>query len=185
MLSGEQTDSIVRRVTAGETECYADIVRTYQRSVWQTVLLAAGDLHTPEDLVQQTFVQAFRHLDQYRLGSNFRHWINRIARNIAFQELRRRAREDRRLRVYYEYLEEAADDRVSGERLEKLAAALQGCRGFLSEPASRALALRYEQAKGFEEIAGILGRTVAGTRQLLQRVRETLKKCIDDHPALA
>ena len=45
--------------------------------------------------------------------------------------------------------------------------------------------LRYQQNKGFDEIATEIGRTVEATRQLLQRTRVGLKECIDRSMAQA
>jgi RNA polymerase sigma-70 factor (ECF subfamily) len=173
-------DGLVRRVREGEVELYAEIVRRYQGDVWKVVCALLRDLKASEDLVQQAFVQAFQYLDRFRPGEDFGAWVRQIARNLVRQELRTRARESRRLEAYSAILEERLrDDREADRRRERVAEALRACREGLPERGAEALAMRYERAMGFEEIAGSMGRTVEATRQLLVRVRSMLRGCIE------
>lgn len=171
----ESTDTLIRRVLAGELDLYAELVRRHQADVWRSAAFLLRDPRTTEDLVQQAFVNAFQHLDRFRLGADFGVWIKAIARNLAKQELRTRSREDRRMEVYQELLEQRKTD----ERETAVGEALRICREKLPERGAEALALRYEKALAFEEIARALGSTVNATRQLLSRVRIALRDCIE------
>lgn len=174
-------DTIVRRVQAGDIDCYGELVGEHQRAVWRVVMFAGGTLRETEDLVQKVFVQAFRNLGQFRQGSDFGVWVRAIARNLALNELRRRGREDRRMHSYREYMETetAGNDRGGTGRADRLLEALEQCRQQLAETARQALRLRYDEARDFGEIAPLLGRSVAATRQLVQRARVALRECMD------
>jgi len=176
-----EIDQALGAVRAGRVEAYAVVMRRYQQEVWRIVAFALRDIEATEDLVQRVFIRAYFKLDGFEPGGDFGAWVRAIARNLVREELRRGEREERRLRVYHQHLAaRLADDAAAGEREERLRAALADCRGQLSGDAERALAMRYEQDLGFETIARELGRTVAAARQMLARVRLSLRQCIEE-----
>jgi RNA polymerase sigma-70 factor (ECF subfamily) len=182
----ESVDDIIARVLSGETDAYAEIVRRYQNEAWKTAAAALHDVQTTESLVQQAFVNAYLHLDRFRPGGDFAVWIKAVTRNVVRQELRRRARQDRRLDGYREHLlARLSDDTAAERRGRDYEAALADCRRSLAESVDRALDMRYAEGWDFERIAGELGRTVSATRQLLNRVRATLRECIEKKLARA
>ena len=174
------TDSVIDRVRAGDVDAYAEVVRTHQTDVWRVVAWALRDGQAAEDLVQQVFVDAYVKLERYETGRDLGAWLRGIARNRVREELRRRAREDRRMEAYCRHVEARLGDAERAEReQEAMRAALAACREGLAETAREALVMRYERSLGFEEIARALDRTVAATRQLLQRTRLSLRSCIE------
>jgi len=184
MTSSGEIEAIVKRVVAGDTEAYREIVRGYQQRIWRIVAFAFHDLHLTEDLVQRVFVLAYFKLHTYESGRDFGRWLQALARNLARQELRARTRQNRHLSLYRErLLRHLSDQERAGRHEDHLRDLLEECRQKLSPAAHRAIDLRYMQARGFEEIAGILGRTVAATRQMLGRIRLVLRECIEERSA--
>lgn len=178
-------DDALGRVLRGETAAYAVIVRAHQHDIWRVVSFALRDRAGTEDLVQQVFVQAYARLDRFERGRDLGAWLRGIARNLVRQELRERARRDRRLISYQSHLEAiAAADREADAREEALRRALAECSRKLPDVARQALELRYREALDFTTVAAALGRTVAGARQLLQRVRMQLRHCIREELAV-
>jgi RNA polymerase sigma-70 factor (ECF subfamily) len=179
-MIGAPVDQIIEQVLAGDVEAYADLVRRYQREVWKVVTAMLHSAKVTEDLVQQSFVNAYLHLAQYQRGSDFGFWIKSIARNLVRQELRSRSRETRRMEIYRKHLvDRFKDDDTATRREAMLRDALTKCREKLPEHSADVLDLRYAKAMSFEEIASGLGRTVEATRQLLSRVRLLLRDCIE------
>lgn len=175
------TEDIIARVLSGDVDAFGEIVREYQREIWQIVAYTMRDAATTEDLVQQVFVDAYFHLRQYEPGRDFGRWLRTVARNLVRKELRRGARESRKLRVYRERLLERLENSPGDdERQTEVREALEKCREGLAPDAAQALELRYENARSFDEIAATLGRTVAACRQLLQRVRLGLRRCVEE-----
>jgi len=173
------TDGLVARIRAGETALYAELVRRHQADVRKVVGALLRDLRSTEDLVQQAFVNAYQHLDRFREGADFAVWIKAIARNLARMELRTRSREGRRLDVYGELLERRWRDEDRAHRREnETGDALRRCKEALGGDGARALSMRYEQGRPFGEISSELGRSVEAVRQLLSRVRVSLRDCI-------
>jgi len=185
-MPSPETDAIVREVLAGQTEAYAGIVRLHQRDVWRVAAALLHDAQRTEDLVQQVFVDAYLALDRYVPGRDFGAWIKSIARNLVREDLRARSRETRRMGAYRDHLEARLRDDAAAERYEeRLAEAHARCRERMAEPAARALDLRYAQSRSFEEIAVELGRSVEAVRQMLFRVRLSLRECIEKRMAQA
>ena len=179
MKGSEQTT--VEQVLAGDVEAYERLVRAYQLKIWRVVAYAMRDRTATEDLVQQVFVQAYLNLDRYDPARDFGVWIRTIARNLVRNELRRSSRETRWLRRYHEFVTLLWENSAAAEQADQsMREDLEDCRKKLSENASEALSMRYEQGMGFEQIAGILGRTVAATRQMLARIRIALRRCVEE-----
>lgn len=179
MKSSEQTT--VEQVLAGDVEVYERIVRAYQREIWGVVAYAMRDRTATEDLVQQVFVQAYLNLERYDPARDFGAWIRTIARNLVRNEFRRSSRESLWLRRYHEFVAARWENTDDAEQAEQsMRKDLEDCRKKLSENASEALSMRYEQGMGFEQIAEVLGRTVAATRQMLARIRIALRRCVEE-----
>jgi RNA polymerase sigma factor (sigma-70 family) len=180
------TDRLVRQVLAGDTDTFATVVRRHEAEVWKVAAAMLGDRAATANLVQQTFVNAYLHLDQYRPGRDFGRWLKGIARNLVREELRRSRRENRVLDEYRDHLFTLYRDEGRAERrMAELDEAVLACRARLPAAASRALALHYDEGRTLEDIARVLERTVAGTRQLLFRARLALRQCVQERLALA
>ena len=90
--AGEENFALVQRVVAGDHRCFELLVRRHERRVFRVVLAVLGNIEDAEDALQETFIKAFRHLDQFRGESLFTTWLTRIAVNEALQK--RQARKD-------------------------------------------------------------------------------------------
>ena len=177
-------EATIEEVLSGRIDAYADIIRRYQDEIWRIVAFALRDVATTEDLVQQVFVDAYTNLGSYERGRDFGPWLHTMARNAVRKEIRRSAREGRKLRAYHEHLAERLEGTAdAGGHEERLRGALEKCREKLSPSASKALDLRYTRSMGFGEIAEALGRTIEATRQMLWRVRAALRRCIEERTA--
>lgn len=179
--------SVIDEVLNGRVEAYAEIVRQHQEDIWRIAAFALHDVSTTEDLVQQVFVNAYLNLGRYDPGRDFGTWLRTIARNLVRKELRRSLRETRKLRAYRDHLMEpfASDEDIESHEahLDAVRGALAECREKLSPRDEEALDLRYGRSMGFKDIARALGRTVEATRQMLQRVRLALRRCIEERMA--
>jgi len=176
-----ETENFIERVLGGDVDAYESIVRAYQQEVWKVVCAMLFDRQRAEDLVQQTFIKAYRHLHRYRLGQDFGVWLKEIARNEVRQELRRQSREDRRLELYRTRALQAFDAPFAPAPQEHLEEALRDCAKSLPPASAQVVELRYQAGLNFGEVAARIGRTVEATRQHLARIRLSLKECIEKH----
>jgi RNA polymerase sigma-70 factor (ECF subfamily) len=171
---------LARRVIEGETEVFAEIVRRHQRDVYRVLAALLRDAAATENLVQQTFINAYQHLHQFQLDRDFGQWVKAIARNLARDEMRRSSQEAQRLGHYRDYLLAlSADEDALVERERRVDSALSECWRKLAPAAARALELRYEESLDVESVAQALGRTLGATHQLLFRARAAVRECME------
>ena len=75
-------ETLVAQAARGNRDAFDELFRRYQPRMFQLVrILTRGDTET-EDLVQDTFVRAYRAVGQFRGDSTFRTWLHRIAVNV-------------------------------------------------------------------------------------------------------
>jgi len=175
-----EADRIVAEVLAGNTQAFADLVRLYQQTVWRIAAALLRDRDATENLVQQVFVDAYFHLDQYAPGTDFGAWIRTVARNRLRKELRTAGREDRRLATYRERLAERLRSEATGMRDDSDAyvAALRGCRQALPARDAELVRMRYEKGLSFEAIARTQGQSPEAVQRMISRIRFRLRDCI-------
>jgi RNA polymerase sigma-70 factor (ECF subfamily) len=78
-------DAIVARVREGETALYEILVRRYNQRLYRTIRAILRDDRNVEDVMQQAYVDAFLHLNQFRGDAKFATWLTRIAVNRAIR----------------------------------------------------------------------------------------------------
>src|SRR5260370_28238487 len=98
---GEGDLHLIDLVVAGDRRACEPRVRKHERGVCRVVLAVLGNVEDAEDAMQETFIKAYRHLDQFRRQSRFTTWLTRIAVNEALEK-----RQARRVTVS---LEESPD----------------------------------------------------------------------------
>jgi RNA polymerase sigma-70 factor (ECF subfamily) len=187
MTSSDADAVLMLRVKDGDTEAFRELIERHQRAVIQTIHRAIGDAWEAEDLAQRVFIQVYRSVPRYQPTAKFTTWLFTIVHNTVFNERRRRARHRA------DSLEAAADrddDERGGRQLadpravdpsdaaaerelqRRIADAIQQL------PAAQRTAVilcRFE-GQSYEEIAAVLGCSVAAVKSLLHRARETLKE---------
>lgn len=175
------TDSqLIREIKDGNVECYAELIRRYERRIYSFVLhmLRQAHLdHMAEDICQETFYKAFRSLHSFRdVEATFSTWLYTIARNTVLSELRK----SRNSEVYledtlqvpvssYERLPE--QQLLQAEREVLVRKAINN----LPEKQRSALILREYEQLDYTEIASILDLTVSSVKSLLFRARQSIK----------
>jgi RNA polymerase sigma-70 factor (ECF subfamily) len=86
--------ALVERFRAGEQRAFDEIVRRHQQALWRMARRYVKNDADAADVVQQTFVRAFRGLARFRAAATVRTWLYRIAINLALNHVRDRAREE-------------------------------------------------------------------------------------------
>lgn len=85
-------EEIAQRVRSGETMLFEVLMRRHNQRLYRTIRSLLKEEAEIEDAMQQAYIQAFTHLDQFEGGSQFSTWLTRIALNEALQRLRQRHR---------------------------------------------------------------------------------------------
>src|SRR5215469_6484263 len=83
---------LLQRIRSGAQEDFAELVRRHQSHVFAILYRYERDHHRLEDLAQDTFLKAWRSLDQFDGRAPFQHWLSKIAVHAALDHLRKHKR---------------------------------------------------------------------------------------------
>jgi len=80
---------IVRKIREGETALFEVLMRRHNQRVYRAVRAVMNEEADVEDVMQQAYINAFTHLDQFEERAQFSTWLTRIALNEAFAKRRK------------------------------------------------------------------------------------------------
>jgi len=86
----DEEAAIVAQARLGNTSAFNELLRRYERKIFRLALHITQNREDAEDVLQEAFLKAFEHLDQFQGQSKFYTWIVRIAVNQALMKLRKR-----------------------------------------------------------------------------------------------
>lgn len=175
----------VARARSGDDGAFQALVERHSRAVFRLAYRMTGNEHDAEDVVQETFLKAWKRIGQFEDRAHFGSWLYRIAANCAFDSLRARGRRGRRLAEPDESevdpLEAAPSADPSPERVA-FGAQLQRRVGIalarLSEQERAAFVLRHFEQMTTQEIAGALGLPVGAAKHSVFRAVRKLRDAL-------
>lgn len=85
-------EEVVRRVLAGEKRLFEIIIRRYNQRLFRVTYSILGDPAEAEDVMQEAYVRAFEHLEQFSGRAAFATWLTKIA---VYEALRRKGKAGR------------------------------------------------------------------------------------------
>lgn len=153
---------IIQDVLEGKTSRYEYFLDKYGQQVFTLIVRIVASQEDAEELTQDTFLKAFRHLSSFKAESNFSTWIYRIAYNTAISAVRKKK---------YDLFD--MDDTLNDESEEQIAK-LNKAMKKLDADERAVITLFYMEDKPVSEIALILGMTESNTKVKLHRIRKKL-----------
>src|ERR1019366_7075888 len=82
--------AVVLQAPEGDAKALSELVRRYENKIFRLAMHITQNREDAEDVLQETFLKAYEHLDPFQGNSKFYTWIVRIAVNQALMKLRRR-----------------------------------------------------------------------------------------------
>jgi RNA polymerase sigma-70 factor (ECF subfamily) len=150
------------------------LIEAHQRMVFSLALRVIGDYATAEEVAQDVFLELHRSGDRLTTDDHIRHWLCRTTRHRAIDAIRRRAtRPEAAAEQWMEEQHLRADGSAvsvgTQARLETLLRALpEGLRA--------SIVLRYQEEMLPDEIAEVLGQSVASIKSQLHRGLTLLRR---------
>lgn len=178
-------NALVAQSREGDAEAYGQLVRRYQNKIFRLAQHITQNREDAEDVLQETFLKAYEHLDQFQGNSKFYTWIVRIAVNQALMKLRRRKNDksvslDEQIDTGEDTIvrEIAAWDEDPEQQLsrEELGAVLDSAIQSLDAPYRSVFVLRDIEELSTEETAEALGLSVPAVKSRLLRARLQLRE---------
>ena len=85
-----EDDELIREAQKGSRESFDSLVRRYDQSVLRLALHMLGNEQDAQDVHQEAFIKAYRHLGNFRFECSFYTWLYRIVTNLCLDQMRRR-----------------------------------------------------------------------------------------------
>ncbi|HEX6548114.1 MAG TPA: sigma-70 family RNA polymerase sigma factor [Candidatus Dormibacteraeota bacterium] len=182
----ERSDfELVQAFKAGDTAAFEDLHRRYVSSIYRLVHRKLGDGLLAEDIAQETFLKALRNVDRMDETFNFGGWLHTVARNLCYDELRRRQRDPRELSDGGDDDEDLmvrlpapahAYDPVEASEQNELRRQLWQVAQRLPEKYRLVLTLRELQGLSYRRIAAVMKISESAVETLLYRARLRFKE---------
>jgi len=188
---------LIQAINAGQSGLFPELVRRYERKLYAFGMRMCRDVQDTEDMVQDTFINVFKYLKDFRYETKFKNWLYRIATSTCLKKKRKSK--------YAPERELSLDDFIPDENAEipvqvpgwasipldqllneELSAVIK--EGVASLPEKYRLVLVLRDMEGFStaETAQVLGLTTENIKVRLHRARLFLReklKTYYDHGA--
>src|SRR5471030_208439 len=179
----ESDQLLVERVQAGDKRAFDVLVSKYQRRLMRLVSRLVHDTAEAEDVVQETFIKAYRALRHFRGDAAFYTWLYRIGINTAKNYL---VTQGRRTPTSTDNDADQAEGYADGEQLrdintpesvlasKQIARTVNAAMDALPFDLRTAIALREIEGLSYEEIAEIMACPIGTVRSRIFRAREVI-----------
>lgn len=166
---------LVQKSRKGNTEAFAELVRKYQQIVFNIAYRFMRDTDLAEDMAQESFIKAFKHIKGFRGDCAFSTWLYRVTCSVCLTELnRRKKRSEVELQpnTYVGSVESKVPEQEMAEKVRE-------CVTHLSDRYSTVLTLYYLNGISYEEIAEVMGIPVGTLKTWMFRARKQLRKVVE------
>lgn len=182
----EEADAaLVTRARKGDHDAFGVLVRRHSRPLFHLAYRMTGIEQDAEDVVQETFLRAYRQLGRFETRAEFGTWLHRIAVNCSFDVLRKRQRQDEQS----EALGQEAWQELMALSMQPLAPDAEalnlemkqqvaGALDILTPTERAAFVLRHFEEKSIQEIAETLGVGSSAAKQSIFRAMQKLRRTL-------
>ncbi len=183
----EQDGVAIELARSGDSDAFRLLVERHSRNVFRLAFRITGNEQDAEDVVQETFMRAYRQLKNYEARSSFATWLFRIASNYSLDLIRSRKRHQEHGEVSTPDGEidimqsipasSPGPDRLafSGQVQDRISTALDE----LSPQERTAFVLRHFEGLSIEEIGASLGTAANATKHSIFRAVQKLRRSLE------
>ncbi len=176
--------AVVARVRAGDSEAFRTLVDRHARTIFRLACRMVGNEHDADDVVQETFLKAYRQIGRFESRANFGTWLYRIAVNCSLDLLRERPRRaaEQPVADADDPPEDCDDPSPSPERLAlstEVQAKVDAALTELSDAERAAFLLRHFEGQSIDEIGRALGLRTSATKHTVFRAVRKLRRALD------
>lgn len=173
MVAIDDDEDGVTPSAGGDTEAFETLIRENQRMIHSLCYRMTGSMEDAEDLAQETFIQAHRHLAEFRGEARVSSWLYRIAMNQCLNWQKSR---QRRERLYREWSEQERD--ATPEKPDPRAHAVSEAMLSLNPKQRAAIVLTVHEGLTHAEAARALGCSETTVSWRLFAARRKLKRLL-------
>ncbi|MBQ5952291.1 MAG: sigma-70 family RNA polymerase sigma factor [Lachnospiraceae bacterium] len=161
----------------GDDQALARLIRDYKDGLIFYLRTFTGDIHTAEDLAEDTFVKLAVKKPRYNGSASFKTWLYRIAGNLAVDWRRK----NRGRTVPLETCEDLPADEISQEQAfirEEERIAVHHAMRTLPEESQRILWLVYFEGYSVKDAGALMGKSAHAAETTIYRARQRLKEAL-------
>jgi RNA polymerase sigma-70 factor (ECF subfamily) len=182
-----EAGSAVERARSGDSDAFRLLVEQHSRAVFRLAFRMTGNEQDAEDVVQETFLRAYRQLDKYEARSSFSTWLYRIASNYSLDLIRMRKRhEEKRERgskaEERDILQSIPVNAPGPDRIahsNQVQARVNEALNELSDQERTAFVLRHFEGLSIDEIGETLGTGTNATKHSIFRAVQKLRRSLE------
>ncbi len=171
----------------GDLGAFQRLYDMFARRVFNFIYRMVASTEEAEDLTQETFVTVYRKLSSLKDDARFEPWLFRIARNFVYQRYRRRPPpmisvddQDEEGRAAVEFVDERKDPQEMYQSAELEQVVQRSILG-LQEKYREVFVLSALQHHSYQEIAEIVGRSLASVKTDIHRARLLVRKQVKEY----
>lgn len=182
-------DELVRRVQQGNAEAFEELVRRYERKVYNITYRMLGNPEDASEALQDTFLRAYRFVGKFQFKSKFYTWLYRIATNVSLTKLRKRKSPvvmsiDEPVGDSGEMEFEIPDEQFSPEKLyeqREIRRKLKEAVDRLPEDYRTVVVLRDLEGLSNEDVSKVLNLSIPAVKSRLHRGRLALREKLEKY----
>jgi RNA polymerase sigma-70 factor (ECF subfamily) len=189
-MEANEAAAVVARARHGDMESFRVLVEGHSRAVFRLAFRITGNQQDAEDVVQESFLRAYRQLGRFEERANFGTWLYRIVANCSVDHMRaKQSRHDQSRGTSLDVAASIRDVNSHGpDRLAEsaeLGRSVSRAMGELSPAERAAFMLRHQEGRSIQEIATILGLGTSAAKHSVFRAVKKLRVALAPHHALA
>jgi RNA polymerase sigma-70 factor (ECF subfamily) len=166
------------------------LVKRYQRQIFNVLYQLAPDWNTTADLTQEVFIRAWRSIHNLRNPRAFRSWLNQIATNLFYDELRKRPKQLNTLSMDEGFDNDDSDENSTRDIADtsalpdecivrkELTEVIHKAMAELPEQFRVAIVLRELQGLSYEEIAVLTQSEMGTVKSRIARARTKIQELL-------
>jgi len=183
---GKQDDALVRALTGRDPGLLNELIERYQYRLYRYLLCLVRDRESAADIFQETWLRVIERGHQYKTRFRFEAWLLTIARNIAFDMMRRR-----KMSKLDDLADSGGDFAIDGVPASEGPSPLDSLTSLEEErwvtnaldrlPAlvREALLLRYQEDLSLEEIARVVSAPLPTVKSRIYRGLDALRSQLE------
>ena len=174
-------DELIRKCRENDRDAQFELYRKYYRQMYNTSLRIVNNTAEAEDIMQDSFLDAFRKIGDYTGEGNFGGWLRRIVVNNSLDTLKKRKQE---IALNIEDIEIPDQDDQPLENVEYRIEEIKKALTLLPEDYRVIISLFLLEGYDHEEISGILNISYAASRTRYSRARQKLISTLSEERSI-
>jgi len=177
----------IKKAQQGDIGSYQMIYEAFAHKILNFIYRMVNSPQEAEDLTQETFIAVYQKIGTLKDSGKFEPWIFRIARNFVYQKYRTRVPpsipideqdEDGRVRIQLIDKRKNPDESFQSQELEEVVSkVIEG----LPEKYKEVFVLSAVQNLSYEQVADIVGRSLASVKTDIHRARLVVRELVKDY----